>query len=1414
MADQTLQVIIEAADQGASAVVSSVLQNILGLDAGTSKMIGTLAQAAGVMIGLTEGFNLLKDAVSETVKINAEWENHLITIANNTNQSTAAIMQMGQAAVNISQQTGASMDDVASGIEHATNVTQDLASATAIAQVATESAVSTGASAADVTNLLANAMHEYGLDVSNAATAQQRMADVQANANQVMGAMHLATAESNSQLGVFTDATAKAVGIAANLGVSMNDVFAATSALTRHGFPDVYQAGTQVTDMLTHMMNPSKQSRDALQELANESGDQGVAHAFDVANLSTRGLVGTLDYLKQAMTEANLTSAEQEQLMNKIIPALRGGLGAAAAIGTAYNDMNVSLQNLNDTQQTNAVTQESINRTLNTTVGQWDVFKANAGALALVIGGPLNTALEQDLVQVNKLIQVYGQAASAVGTAAHGVEGWLNNVHNAMAADIDLNSSLGVFAVVFNGVGSAYDDMVKKQSTYTTETNQAAQATSYLSQSLAMQKDQYAAAKAEMATVATPDDPTAGLKTQLQAVNAELSGNSTLQKEIQAEATQIKDSYEAQLAPLQQQLALENQQYATRQRQLQLEQEGITDSYNAQIQPLQDQLDTLNNQYNTASSKLNVAATQLKDSYDNQLHPLQQQLDTLNTIYDAQKNKLQTAIDGVKDKYDGQLEPLNTQLEHLNETYQLESGPLKEAAESLKASYDAQIQPLQHKLDLENQSYQAASRAIDAQIKAVQTQYTGQIKPLQDELTSVNDQYSAASSALQDRIGRITEAYQNQISPLQQQLDDMKNQVQVSDQELSLQEKLANLAIQQAMLAAEGDPTKRGELAAQLDINKAKEDALKLQEQHDQLTKQLAGGGLTDAQQQDIQLQLQDIAIQQQMNAMVNQQAMDQLITKKDIASAQQQVVDLTQQQYDAQQAMAEIPLEQHVRALEQAEKDALEPLQDQLFNLKEQNTQMVGPLKDAIAALQAQEQAKLDPLQKQKATLDDQHTTMVDSLDGDIQTLTNDEYDRLTPIQNQLNTLQLQHDLATGPLDRAVLKLRDDENDRLQPMQDQLTALDQQHAIQTAPMQTAIKALTTEENNRLYPIQQQLQQLQLQHDIDVGPLNTAVSNLKDQEKKRLEPIQSQLDTLKLQHDTMVNDLQPQIDAITGKENAALQPLNDQLQNLLAQNAQLDIEKQNWDDIIAKMQAAGDIHPDTSHHGTGGGVRGSVSGGGSNPDGHDEVRGAQAFASALGWLGSDGYYINGSTYCEKFVEDITGLGWLGSTAQDAWDNWGNARLPGQLYSGYSLVYFSGPTPAGHVGIADAQGDFVSVLDPPWNITDENVNDFLKDNPDASFLGSVPLYAQGGQMASDGLAYLHAGEFVISQEASRALSRQGKTYQDVEDALGAGGGQITINLTVMGSVKTERDLIEAIHTGLLRKKRSSTSLGLS
>ena len=98
-------------------------------------------------------------------------------------------------------------------------------------------------------------------------------------------------------------------------------------------------------------------------------------------------------------------------------------------------------------------------------------------------------------------------------------------------------------------------------------------------------------------------------------------------------------------------------------------------------------------------------------------------------------------------------------------------------------------------------------------------------------------------------------------------------------------------------------------------------------------------------------------------------------------------------------------------------------------------------------------------------------------------------------------------------------------------------------------------------------------------------------------------------------------------------------------------------------------------------------------------------------------------------YCESFVENVTGSGWKGSSASDAWNN---QLTQGKAVSGLngvtpgSEIYFEDPHNSdGHVGIYAGDNQFISATDNGIKQTD--INQWQKSTGQ-KVLGYVP----GGQ----------------------------------------------------------------------------------
>ena len=277
-------------------------------------------------------------------KMSADFDTSLNQVRNNTTMSAKDFDAMKKAVIALGDESGASLDGLAQGFMHIMNFGYSSADATNILNAAMKSAVATGSDVADTADVLAKGIHEFGISASKAGEA--------------MNVMHLAAAEGNMTLEQFDQAAGPAMAEAANLGVSLIDVAAAMSALTRHGL-DASEAATQVKDVLQHIISPGKEAQKELAELSKTSGVDLVGD-FTQAGLKAKGLIGVLQDV------ATATHGNGEEVY-KLIAAQRGGIGAMILAGNGakdYKDIIESLAQAMDGKVDPST--EGFNRSLNT----------------------------------------------------------------------------------------------------------------------------------------------------------------------------------------------------------------------------------------------------------------------------------------------------------------------------------------------------------------------------------------------------------------------------------------------------------------------------------------------------------------------------------------------------------------------------------------------------------------------------------------------------------------------------------------------------------------------------------------------------------------------------------------------------------------------------------------------------------------------------------------------------------------------------------------------------------------------------------------------------------------------------------------------------------------------------------------
>lgn len=399
-----LEVIIKAQDEA-----SKQLKDLANTVDGTAGHFGGLRTAlAGLGAGAAIG-------LAGAIKAAADFQNQLVIAQNNTTMTAKDMAVMRAAVLQLAGESNAPIAQLIDGFRHIANFGFSAKDSVQILQAAMESAVSTNANTADVANALGNAMHEFGIRATDAGKA--------------MNVLHLAAAQGNMTLEQFVDGAGKALGMAANLHVPLDQVSAALSALTRHG-ESVSVASTNIAGMLSKIVNPSKAAETELANLSRRSGVD-LVYDFSAAGLASKGLTGVLSDLMKA------TGGNTSEIF-KLIPAMRGGQAAMILTGTGAKDFHSILTSLTDTMA-------------GRTDPTLDAFHRAMQQPAALLGRLANQVQIAAIAVGSALLPMLGRLLGAIMPVAQAITHWVE-AHAQLSAAI--LAGVAVVGLLAGGLGA------------------------------------------------------------------------------------------------------------------------------------------------------------------------------------------------------------------------------------------------------------------------------------------------------------------------------------------------------------------------------------------------------------------------------------------------------------------------------------------------------------------------------------------------------------------------------------------------------------------------------------------------------------------------------------------------------------------------------------------------------------------------------------------------------------------------------------------------------------------------------------------------------------------------------------------------------------------------------------------------
>ncbi|MEV8388661.1 MULTISPECIES: phage tail tape measure protein [unclassified Streptomyces] len=351
------------------------------LAAARNARAASLAQA-GLVIGAALGVG-----VANAIALEREMANVMTISQQITGDNVAAFTDQ---IVRLSTQLPQTAEQLAQGLYQVVSTGFDGAEAMQILQVAAMGASAGLTSSETSARALLGVLKAYGLEASDASDVMDVMF-------QTVNLGVISFEELAQQLG-------DVVPMAAAAGVEFDDLSAAFAAITLSGIPAA-EAATALNMLMTRLMKPTRELKDAIKDLGYESTASAVEQD---------GLYVVVNKLNDAAggTAENLAN------MWRDIRATRAALALAAADGQNYADTYAGIAR--EVERAGA-TQKAYAIQTDTVTGQWSLFRNQVSALGIDMGRALLPALKEIGGALNIFVGAINDLPGPVKSVAGGV---------------------------------------------------------------------------------------------------------------------------------------------------------------------------------------------------------------------------------------------------------------------------------------------------------------------------------------------------------------------------------------------------------------------------------------------------------------------------------------------------------------------------------------------------------------------------------------------------------------------------------------------------------------------------------------------------------------------------------------------------------------------------------------------------------------------------------------------------------------------------------------------------------------------------------------------------------------------------------------------------------------------------------
>lgn len=277
--------------QSIGGVLDSVGSSIQNLGQNLTQYITLPLAGASVAV-----FNLGKDFESELAKVTG-----LVGVAR------GQVDEWGKDILEMAPDLGKAPRELAEGLFFVTSAGLRGAEAMQVLENAGKASAAGLGETATIADLVTSAMNAYGAENLSAAKASDILV--------------AAVREGKAEASALAGSMGQVLPLAAEMGVTFDQVAAAQAAMTRTG-TGADEAATQLKAIMSGLLKPSKQAEDALIAMGTSSANLR-------KQIKEEGLIATLGDLRQ------LTNKYGEEAMAKVYPNIRGLMGVLDLMGSS-----------------------------------------------------------------------------------------------------------------------------------------------------------------------------------------------------------------------------------------------------------------------------------------------------------------------------------------------------------------------------------------------------------------------------------------------------------------------------------------------------------------------------------------------------------------------------------------------------------------------------------------------------------------------------------------------------------------------------------------------------------------------------------------------------------------------------------------------------------------------------------------------------------------------------------------------------------------------------------------------------------------------------------------------------------------------------------------------------------------------